>query len=69
MPYKNVPKTAASITIPIGKKPAPSNANIGPGQAPAKAQPNPKIIPPKIYRLNPFSLLGNVIASHKKILF
>jgi hypothetical protein len=27
-------------------KPAPSNMNIGPGQAPTRAQPNPKNTPP-----------------------
>lgn len=32
----------------MAEKPAPINVNIGPGQAPTKAQPKPKIIPPSI---------------------
>lgn len=37
----------AKITTKIGVNPAPNNVNIGPGQAPAKAHPNPKMRPPK----------------------
>ena len=45
---KKVPKIEAAITTRIGMNPAPNNVNIGPGQAPANAHPNPKIIPPNI---------------------
>ena len=37
---------APIIEMSMGKKPAPNNVNIGPGQAPESAQPNPNRIPP-----------------------
>jgi len=55
-PYKKVPKSAPKSTKIIGKNPAPSNINIGPGQEPTKAQPNPKNIPPIQNRVEPASL-------------
>jgi hypothetical protein len=37
------------ITIKKEIYPAPIKVNIGPGQAPARAQPIPKIMPPNMY--------------------
>ena len=47
----------------MGAYPAPAKVNIGPGHAPAKAQPNPNIIPPIKYRRMLFSLGKKVMGS------
>ena len=51
----------------MGKNPAPKRENIGPGQAPEMAHPQPKIIPPNRYRFQPFSLLGMAIGALSKM--
>ena len=45
-PYRNVPKIEKRMTTRIGTYPAPIKVNIGPGQAPANAQPKPKMMLP-----------------------
>ena len=50
----------------MGRNPAPKRENIGPGQAPEMAHPQPKIIPPNKYRFQPFSFLGKVIGALSK---
>lgn len=59
-PYTKVPNKAAAITISIEGTPVPMRIYIGPGHAPHKAQPNPKIVPPKIYRKKPLSFIGTL---------
>ena len=41
-----MPSIAAAMIIKKGTNPFPTNTNIGPGHAPASAQPRPKIVPP-----------------------
>ena len=45
----------------MGKNQVPKSVNIGPGQAPANANPSPKIMPPSMYLMNPFSFGMNLI--------
>lgn len=54
----NVPKIAAAITISMLKIPEPNRMYIGPGHAPISAQPKPKMMPPIIYLIVPFSFKG-----------
>ena len=37
-----MPATAEIMTMEMGKNPAPKRVNMGPGQAPDRAQPKPK---------------------------
>ena len=60
-PQKKVPKIPEIMTITMGENLAPKRENIGPGQAPDMAQPDPKMVPPKRQRFQPFSLMGKVI--------
>ncbi len=46
------------MTINIENTPVPIRIYIGPGHAPAKAHPNPKMVPPIIYLENPFCFKG-----------
>ena len=45
-PYSQVPASALPMATIITETPLPTSANSGPGQAPASAQPRPKIVPP-----------------------